>query len=159
MLNLIVGLGNPGKKYQNTRHNLGFLFVDFFQKYSPSTKILKPQNFMNNSGLSVSKEINFYKINLNNLLVVHDDLDLPLGEWRLQFDRSSAGHNGVKSIIEHLNSQSFWRLRLGIGRPQNSPILPEDYVLLPFKREEIDIISKLFVDILDSQEFKKLQGP
>lgn len=159
MLKLAVGLGNPGKQYQNTRHNLGFLFVDFFQKHFPKIKTLKPQDYMNNSGKSVVKEINFYKISLDELLVIHDDLDLPLGEWRLQFNRGSAGHNGVKSIIDQLSSQGFWRLRLGIGRPEDAHISPENYVLMKFLKEDSGIITQVFEDILNSSDFQKLLGP
>ncbi len=159
MLKLVVGLGNPGKQYQNTRHNLGFLFVDFFQKHFPNIPTLKPQDFMNNSGQSVAKQVSFFKLNPDTLLVAHDDLDLALGEWKLQFNRGSAGHNGVKSIISHLNSQGFWRLRLGIGRPEDAHISPENYVLMKFSNKDSSIIAQVFEDVLNSSDFQKLLGP
>jgi PTH1 family peptidyl-tRNA hydrolase len=105
---------------------------------------------MNNSGTTIHKISNFYKIPSENILIIHDDLDLPVGEYRLQFDRGAAGHNGIKSIIENLNTQEFYRLRIGIGKPQNN-IPVEDFVLLPFSQSETDTInsltSKLFEEI------------
>ena len=130
-MKLIVGLGNPGAEYALTRHNLGFEVIDRLVagKATSSgvnkkleailykmgdTLLLKPQTFMNLSGVSVVAAVNFYKIDLNDLLVIHDDVDFELGEVKHQFDRSSAGNKGVDSIIKALNSQAFNRLRLGI---------------------------------------------
>lgn len=158
MIKLIVGLGNPGKKYENNRHNLGFKFVDFLQDKFPNHKYLKPQDFMNNSGLSVAKEAKFYKINPDEIFVVHDDLDIEVGEYRLQFDRGSAGHNGIKSIVEHLNTQAFWRLRLGIGRPTDTNILPEDYVLMNLSKADFATLFQVFEKILANPDFQKLLG-
>ena len=107
-----------------------------------------PTEYMNNSGISVKKISAYYKIPSQNIYVIHDDLDLPVGEWRLQFDRGPAGHNGIKSIIEHLNTQAFWRLRIGIGHPQNNQPV-EDYVLQPFSKEEKELINKIIPEILD----------
>jgi len=110
---------------------------------------------MNLSGTSVRKVADFYKIPPENIYLIHDDLDLPVGEWRLQFDRGPAGHNGVKSVIENLGTQAFWRLRIGIGKPEFDNA--EEYVLKPFSKDEkvlisqtIDKITKEISDILNN---------
>lgn len=163
-MKLIIGLGNPDKKYQNTRHNLGSniikQYIETFYKTSLQLKknldaqiyeigqgssktiFAIPTEYMNNSGLSVQKISNFHKISPSNIYIIHDDLDLLVGEYRLQFDRGPAGHNGIKSIIENLGTQQFHRLRIGISKPQdNIPI--EDYVLQSFSKEESDIINSI----------------
>jgi PTH1 family peptidyl-tRNA hydrolase len=157
---IIVGLGNPGPKYQNTRHNLGQNLVTGYiqQKFSgqfqasPKTDseifispnhhlFAYPTTYMNESGQAVQKLLNYYKISPENLCVIHDDLDLRVGEWKNQFDRGAAGHNGVNSIIEHLGTQAFHRLRLGIDHPADSTPV-ENYVLQPFSAEEKAIIQQ-----------------
>lgn len=158
MYKLLVGLGNPGKKYQNTRHNLGSRLIQKYAKKhgiklspKPSFKakigILKQQNinlilaipttYMNLSGQSVGKIVNFYKIEPENIYIAHDDLDIGVGlprngggSYKIQFDRGTAGHNGIKSIIDQLASQQFWRIRIGIDHPTDN-IDVEDYVLIP----------------------------
>ena len=137
-MKLIIGLGNPGQKYQHSRHNVGHMVIDQL----PSQKnYLKTDGYMNESGIFVQKQVHFYKIDLSDLYIVHDDLDLPVGEYRLQFDRGPAGHHGVESIIQHLGSQAFWRLRIGIGHPVDlTPV--EDYVLRPFTPDEKVLISQ-----------------
>ena len=172
-MKLIIGLGNPDKKYQNTRHNLGQkIIIDYVQAYchtplqkksklsaqiceciSQKTIFAVPTEYMNNSGLTVQKIANFYKISPQDIYVIHDDLDLPTGEYKIQFDRGPAGHNGIKSIIENLGTQQFNRLRIGIGKPQNN-IPVEDYVLLPFSTEEKNTIKTLAPKIFD--EIKKI---
>lgn len=165
-MKLFFGLGNPGKKYQSSRHNLGQkILLQFAQKNSLvlseknklksrvgewSKNIFAHSNgFMNESGNPLNLVSRFYKISPKNIYVIHDDLDLPVGEWRLQFDRGPAGHNGIKSIIENLGSQTFWRLRIGIGHPQNPNISVEDYVLQPFTATEKKLIDKVTPEILD----------
>lgn len=149
-MKLIVGLGNPGKKYETTRHNLGFMVVDqlgnehqaVWQKFSPQSTLskltiqgqpvilLKPQTFMNESGISVREVGNFYKISLEDTWVIHDDLDLESFRIKLDDNSSAAGHRGVQSIIDQLGSAAFKRWRLGVGRPPtNQPA--EDFVLEP----------------------------
>lgn len=139
-MKLIVGLGNPGKKYEKTRHNVGFMVLDALRErlleyqisaWEMSKKfnaqicgcsikgekiiLAKPQTFMNESGVAVSLIGHFYKIVPADLMVVHDDKDLKLGEIKIQSDRGHAGHNGVRSIIEHLSTQNFTRIRMGVA--------------------------------------------
>jgi len=137
-MKLIIGLGNPGKKYEKTRHNIGFVVVDEvisnfqfsifkqFPKFKSQIskgnikdkKIIfaKPQTFMNNSGEGVRALIDFYKIDPeNDLIIIHDDKDIPLGTIKIQKDKSAAGHNGIKSIIQHLGTQNFTRVRIGVA--------------------------------------------
>lgn len=138
-MKLIIGLGNPGKKYQNTRHNIGQILISKLPEL-PGTKTAITDTFMNESGQSVQKLVHFYKQPIESLYIVHDDLDLPIGEYRVQFDRGAAGHHGVESVIQHLNSQAFWRIRIGIGHPNSIPV--ESYVLQPFTSEEKVIIDQ-----------------
>ena len=149
-MKLIVGLGNPGEEYDMTRHNLGFLVMDRFlkditsvkdSKWSESSKlksqffitewqpklsesekiiIAKPETYMNNSGMAVKLLLDFYKLDTNDLWVVHDDLDLPLGKLKIRFGGAGAGHHGVEHIIDTLGTDKFWRFRLGIGNPRHS---------------------------------------
>ncbi|MEX0621453.1 MAG: aminoacyl-tRNA hydrolase [Candidatus Woykebacteria bacterium] len=155
-MKVVVGLGNPGEKYSNTRHNIGFRVVDEILKtyhgsptynkkfesiiYSLDTDrlLLKPQTFMNSSGKAVNRVANFYKIKPEGLLVVHDDVDLNFGEIKHQFGISSAGHKGVQSIIEAVGSEQFGRVRIGVGRP-NQPaggkIDTESWVLQNFSED------------------------
>ena len=130
-MKLIVGLGNPGKEYDNTRHNLGFVVIDqlasnlniklnkkkFNGLYCQSTEyiLLKPQTYMNNSGECIMAFLNYFNISLTNLLVIYDDISLPIGKFRYRCQGSAGGHNGVKNIIELLGSKNFKRLRVGIG--------------------------------------------
>lgn len=151
-MNLIVGLGNPGKKYQETRHNIGFLIVDDFAReqmlswrYNPDWiasyikgddfVVLKPGTFMNRSGVSVAGASKFFKIEKKDILVIHDELDLPFGKIRLSFDSISAGHKGIDSIIESISGVEFGRLRIGIGKPSKKGEA-EKYVLQEFSAAE-----------------------
>jgi len=153
----IVGLGNPGEKYQYTRHNAGFLVLDEICKYwdfpeftlqkkcnalisqgrynGSSFLLAKPQIFMNLSGESVSILLNYYDISIENLIVLHDDKDFDLGEIRVTQDSSSAGHNGVQNIFDHLKTQHIKRIRIGIG-PKPEEIPTDTYVLSRFNPEE-----------------------
>jgi peptidyl-tRNA hydrolase, PTH1 family len=133
-MKLIVGLGNPGEKYQNTRHNFGQRVIDSLVGEDISVRLYKPRSFMNLSGPEVAEQIRFHKLNPNDLLVIHDELDLPFGETKLQFGRSSAGHHGVDSVIGELGTNAFWRLRLGVG--PRSDIPGDKFVLEKFTREE-----------------------
>jgi PTH1 family peptidyl-tRNA hydrolase len=142
----VVGLGNVGKKYEQTRHNAGFMFVDRLINSSEDKNIifLKPDTMMNASGKAVSKLVNFYKIGLNNLYVVHDDLDLKLGEFKLQFGVGPKVHNGVNSVVESLGSDEFWRIRIGVdNRGPENRIPGEAYVLQNFSGEERKIVNEV----------------
>ena len=154
---LIVGLGNPGKKYQNTRHNLGFMVLDKLANSSwikkdkfkslvsfldKDTILVKPQAFMNNSGEAVAKIASFYKIDPSDIWIVHDDLDLKTGQLKIKIGGGTAGHKGLESIISYLKTQDFVRFRLGINHP-SLEISVEKYVLLPFKKEERELIDNL----------------
>jgi PTH1 family peptidyl-tRNA hydrolase len=158
---LIVGLGNPGREYRETRHNIGFMLLDqltarlkvrFTRMQSKALvasanfqerKIIlaKPQTFMNLSGQSVQGLIHFYKLPLTNLLVAHDDLDLPLGTIRIRPDGRSAGQKGMSSTIDRLGTDEFPRLRLGIGRPPGQMPAP-DYVLQDFPGSDLPVIEE-----------------
>lgn len=163
MMKLIVGLGNPGKEYDNTRHNIGFMCID---KYCESKKIkiekqkfnglyvekiinnekiifLKPQCYMNLSGEVILKFMNFFKINVEDILIINDDMDLDIGIYKLKSKGSSGGHNGLKNIELNLNSQEYKRLKIGIGKDQN--IQTKDYVLGKIDRESMEIYNKIFL--------------
>ena len=156
-MKLVVGLGNPGKEYNLTRHNVGFLILDkylgdinwsskfnglYYEKNINNEKVIfvKPQSYMNLSGNVVQKFINFYKIDTKDLLVIHDDLDLPVGKFRIKINSSSGGHNGIKDIISCLNTNEFVRLKIGIS--QNRNIDTKDYVLGKFSKSDLEIIDK-----------------
>lgn len=164
---LIAGLGNPGAKYQHTRHNIGFDILDSLAnalgiKFEPFAKfnaliailpskeifLIKPQTFMNLSGAAIAPMMNFYKI--PTLLVVHDDLDLSLGCIRFKKDGSSGGHNGLKSIDSTFGSD-YYRLRFGISRSEKIPVI--DYVLQKFTNEESDKLPALIEHCVKSLEF------
>jgi len=132
-MKIIVGLGNPGKKYQKTRHNIGFRVIDELTKIKTRNFIIaKPQSFMNNSGKAVKALVGFYKIKPENLWIVHDDIDLPLGEIRIAKSRGSAGHKGVQSIINELKTKDFNRIRIGICPKTGKPKAVEKFVLQNF---------------------------
>lgn len=156
---LVVGLGNPGREYRNNRHNVGFMALDrlaaahgtaFSKKQGDSlvasirlngTPVIlaKPQTYMNLSGRAVRSLVTFYKLPLERLLVCFDDLDLPVGRLRIRPEGGSAGQNGMRSIFEHLGTQAFPRLRIGIGRPPGR-MDPAAYVLQDFRGEDLDLI-------------------
>ncbi|MCX6704934.1 MAG: aminoacyl-tRNA hydrolase [Candidatus Woesebacteria bacterium] len=146
-MKLVVGLGNPGEKYKNTRHNAGFLVAEELQKQITKSKsqipnkaqilIFKSKNFMNDSGNFVKKLINRYSLSTNNLFVIHDDLDIPLGSYKIQFGTGPKVHNGVNSVEQELGTKDFWRIRVGVdNRSSNDRIQGEDYVLEDFKGDE-----------------------
>jgi len=153
-MKLIVGLGNPGKKFENTRHNLGFWFVDRLKRSLEAgaatvgdVVFFKNTSFINDSGIDVKKTINRLKLPLEDVLVIHDDFDLELGELKLQFGRSDAGHKGVQSIINELGSKDFWRLRIGTGKLPEG-VDADDYVLDHFSPSEQAILASLYPQIL-----------
>ncbi|WP_027625385.1 aminoacyl-tRNA hydrolase [Clostridium lundense] len=157
---LIVGLGNPGKEYEHTRHNIGFDAVDVIShKYNIDINrvkfkgmygegnidgqkviLLKPLTYMNLSGESVREIVNFYKINSKNVIVIYDDVDLEIGRLRIRVKGSSGGHNGIKSIIYQLGTEEFVRLRLGVGKAERDMV---SHVLGKFSKEDRDSIEKV----------------
>jgi peptidyl-tRNA hydrolase, PTH1 family len=169
-IRLIVGLGNPGPEYEQTRHNAGFWLVDNlagkamtresrFMALAAKTRIagqevwlLEPQTFMNRSGQSVGALTRFYKIVPDDVLVVHDELDLPPGTAKIKKGGSSGGHNGLKDITAALGTQDYWRLRIGIGHPRNanSQQAVADYVLHRPRKEEQALINDAIARSLDA---------
>lgn len=168
-MKLICGLGNPEKKYAHTRHNVGFMLLDAFaekcgfpkfkiqgkslmsEKGEGSTKVIliKPQTFMNHSGEAVREMVDYYKIDLHDMVLVYDDVDLPLGTLRFREKGSAGTHNGMKSVIEYLGTEKFPRLRMGIESRGDS--VPQglslyDFVLSPFLEEEWSIVKKMIED-------------
>ncbi len=157
-MKLIVGLGNPGKDYSNTRHNVGFNVLDAYNTddkwkekfsslylektiYGEKIIFIKPLTYMNLSGNSVVRFVNYYNIDLEDILVIHDDLDLPLGSFKLKKNSSAGGHNGIKSIINSLGSNEFCRLKIGISNDKS--INTKDYVLGNFSKND----NELFKDM------------
>jgi PTH1 family peptidyl-tRNA hydrolase len=152
---LVAGLGNPGREYERTKHNVGWLVVDelarrhggsFRSKFSGSLAevrlderkvgLLKPETYMNESGRSVRAAVNFFKVDPAALVVVHDDVDLEPGRLQARLGGGLAGHNGLRSLAQHLGTQDFLRLRIGVGRPgRGDPRPVADYVLSPFDAE------------------------
>ncbi len=173
---LIVGLGNPGQKYKNNRHNIGFMAVDRVAEkfgialnsvknkaivgngriHQHAVILAKPQTFMNLSGDSVGAVANFYKIPPEKVLVVYDELDLPFGAIRLREQGGAGGHNGMKSIINHLG-QEFPRLRLGIGRPPGR-MDPAAWVLRDFGDEERPLLNEILDEALQAIETFLMEG-
>lgn len=156
-MKLLVGLGNPGAKYEQTRHNVGFLFLDYLQKQqklNKQIKTLKPDTYMNRSGIAVAKELSFYKLLPANLIVVHDDLDLKLGEFKIQFGKGPKLHNGIESIEHLIGSKEFWRVRVGIdNRVPDNRVSGESYVLQNFTPEELLVLqTKIFPNLTPGVE-------
>ncbi|MBO8172678.1 MAG: aminoacyl-tRNA hydrolase [Bacillaceae bacterium] len=160
-MKVVIGLGNPGKEYENTRHNVGFMVLDRladmwhvdisqhkFQSMvgegrldTEKVLLVKPLTFMNLSGEAVRKVVDFYKLDIEDLVIVYDDLDLPAGRIRLRQKGSAGGHNGIKSIIAHLGTQEFKRVKIGIDRPPAGQDVAR-YVLSPFGKEERNLVDE-----------------
>ena len=160
-MKLVVGLGNPGKEYENTRHNTGRILVRLIEKKFEDSKIkfITPDTFMNNSGPAVAKALAGKKA-LKDLIVIYDDIDLPLGKMKISFNRSSGGHNGLGSVIKALRSEEFLRIRIGI-----SPATPKGVVKKPkgekavlnfllgeYKKPELETIKKLSKKVAEAVE-------
>jgi len=169
-MKLIVGLGNPGREYEKNRHNLGFMCLNYFARTQgirfdkkqgrarigsgevagSKVVVARPQTYMNQSGQAVGRLVKKYKVNPDSILVIHDDLDLPLGKIRIRQGGGSAGHKGINSVATELGSQDFSRLRVGIGRPavvEGSAEATEDdivaYVLSDFTSEEKEVVTQV----------------
>ena len=174
-MKLIVGLGNPGKEYNQTRHNVGFMIIDSYinsdewqNKFDGQIKLLKvndekvlflkPLTYMNNSGLSVIQAVKYYDIKPEDILVIQDDLDILFGHYKLKKNSSSGGHNGIKSIISHLGTQNFKRLKIGISNNKN--LDTKEYVLGKFSKEELKTLEEsypLYKNIIDSFIFNGIE--
>ncbi|MBW4495880.1 MAG: aminoacyl-tRNA hydrolase [Oscillatoria princeps RMCB-10] len=179
---LIVGLGNPEPKYDRTRHNIGFAAVDslarswnislaenrkfqgqFGEGVGPKgdkIRLLKPLTYMNLSGQAIRAVTDWYKLPPESVLVIYDDMDLPLGRLRLRLSGSAGGHNGMKSTIAHLGTQNFPRLRIGIGKPkeQDSDSATVSYVLGKFSSAETQLVSEVLQIVADAVELSLKQG-
>ncbi|MDQ0163413.1 aminoacyl-tRNA hydrolase [Bacillus alveayuensis] len=176
-MKVIVGLGNPGKQYDHTRHNVGFMVIDelakrlnisldrtkfkgvygIFNHFAEKVILVKPLTYMNLSGECVRPLLDYYDIAVQDLVVIYDDLDLPVGKVRLRLKGSAGGHNGIKSLIQHLGTQDFKRIRIGIGRPNNG-IKISDYVLSTFSLSEKEDINTAIIRSADACE-RWLQKP
>jgi len=165
-MKLVVGLGNPDKQYDNTRHNVGFMLLDYIfdsnnfvlnkkmnaMEYITNINgekivVIKPMTYMNLSGDAVIKYVNFYKISLEDLVVIQDDLDMPLGRVKLISNHGDGGHNGIKDIVLKLGSKNFFRIKIGIGK--SDLLETKDYVLGKFKADDRDKLDKVFFRLRD----------
>lgn len=179
---LIIGLGNPGGKYTDTRHNVGFIAVDELArrwkdnlvtekwnalscrvtKWQCRLTLVKPQTFMNLSGKAVAEFANFYKIPITNIIVIHDDLDMHPGRLKLVRGGGAGGHNGIRSIAQSLGSSDFFRLKIGIGRPGKGDVHPDfpvdKYVLSPMSQEEFDLLHERITSIEEGLRFFVKEG-
>ena len=156
----IVGLGNVGDKYKNSRHNVGFLFVDDLKQSLKSKNIifLKPDTMMNSSGIAVKKLVVSKKLDLSNLYVVHDDLDMKLGEYKIQFGKGPKIHNGINSVERELGTADFWRVRIGVdNRDPEKRTRGEEYVLQDFSTHEKEIVEKV-IKKSSGELLEKLNG-
>lgn len=181
-MKLIVGLGNPGKEYENTRHNIGFMVIDkIAEKYNLNIKdkkfnglyettiinnekivFLKPQSYINLSGEVIRKFIDFFNIDIQDILIINDDLDLNIGSYKIKKKGSSGGHNGLKNIELHLNTQEYKRIKVGIANDKT--LNTRDYVLGKFNKDDSIIIDKTIDVVVDivldslSMDFEELMN-
>lgn len=185
-MKMVIGLGNPGKKYELTRHNIGFLSIDklasdigvnsftsTIAKYNAlitearfngqRVLLVKPLTFMNLSGEAIRALIDWYKLEIEDILVIYDDLDLPTGKLRFREKGSAGGHNGIKSIIAHLGTENFKRVKVGIDRPKGISVV--DYVLTNFSEEEkvtidnsLENVSRSIQEWIKGEDFKKIMS-
>ena len=176
-MKLIVGLGNPGQEYKDTRHNIGFMVADKLEKefakgippvWQKDEKknvltakigevlLVKPQTFMNKSGFAVRALMDFYKLTPVDVWVIHDDIDLPLGKIKIREKGSSAGHNGVESIIKELGTDAFVRFRLGIGKGVDRPVI--SFVLSRFRQSEAGSLKHLVKHGTEAVQMALLKG-
>lgn len=170
-MKIIAGLGNPGNEYKSTRHNVGFMFLDALADFWKVTNwkekdealiaetfynnekilLVKPLTFMNESGRAIGPILNFYKLDAEDLIVVHDDIDIPVGTVRIRKKGSAGGHNGIKSVLSHVGDENFTRFRIGIGRPpQNFTVI--NYVLSSFSDEDKEKINSAIKSLIPAAE-------
>lgn len=176
---ILVGLGNPGSKYENNRHNVGFMVADAIQEAWPAfdpfkskfqgsisegrinnqkVLLLKPETYMNNSGQSVGKAAAFYKVPAERIMVFHDELDLPFNEVRVKQGGGNAGHNGLKSMQAHLGGSDFWRVRIGIGRPTHKEDV-SNYVLNDYAKAERSQVDQLVETLASKIDLALVDNP
>jgi PTH1 family peptidyl-tRNA hydrolase len=179
-MKLVVGLGNPGNEYKNTRHNSGFLFVDFLKEkigggeflvekkfkaeiwQNKDLIIAKPLTFMNDSGFSVSNILRFYKISPLDMVLAFDDLDINFGEFKVSFGKGPRVHNGLNSVVKQVGVSEFWHVRIGICGEEYSLIKKDqksmawDYILKRFSQEELERLLLVFEEILKNIELQKI---
>ena len=166
-MRLVVGLGNPGKRYEVTRHNVGYMVVDkmasgeFKREEKMKAKVCreheviwaKPETYMNKSGESVQRIASFYKIAGEDIYVIHDDLDIRLGEYKIQKGRGPKDHNGLNNITKLLGSDEYWRVRVGVDSREDRRIIGEEYVLGSFIKDEIviieEVVSKIAIELVE----------
>jgi len=174
-MKVIIGLGNPGERYQFTRHNAGYLVIDGLQKkwgfgdfslnrrfqaeiskgkgYGGDILLAKPATYMNNSGDSVRFILDFYKLSANDIIVIQDDIDLPLGKLKIATDSGAAGHNGIQDIIEKIGTKKFIRIRIGIANEKIRTVIdPSDFVIQRFSESEIEQLEILMDDAMNELE-------
>lgn len=171
-MKLIVGLGNIGKEYETTRHNIGFMVADAIAKKhevsfnkeerdamvaefrvgGEKILIIKPTTFMNDSGVAVGQFARFYNIAPEDIVIIHDDMDLPVGFLRIRPNGSSGGHNGIKSVQSHLGTDGFVRFRVGIGHPVHEHKVVLDYVLTKFNQEEQKIMTNTIDNVANAAD-------
>lgn len=152
---LIIGLGNPDEEYASTYHNIGFLFIDYLNNDQFPTgdcKLLKSDVFMNESGKFVTKMLKKTGAKPEEILLVHDDSDIEIGNYKISFSRGSAGHRGVESVIKSLKTKNFWRLRIGI-RPPKSKKKAGEFVLKKISKKDLEIFEKVFKEIKKRPHF------
>lgn len=175
---LIAGLGNPGREYDMTRHNIGFAAVDYMaEQYriklnklkfkavygevsigNEKVYLVKPQTYMNLSGESISEFWRFFKIPIENIIIINDDIDIPAGTLRIRKKGSAGTHNGLKSIIYHLRADHFPRIRIGVGAPPNKDYALADYVLGRFSKDEIPIMEQAIIRAAEAAEMMITDG-
>ena len=179
MNKLVIGLGNPGEEYKNNRHNIGFIILDKIAEslsvnfdnhkkkslYARGKKgdiqyiLLKPQTFMNLSGESAIYISKFFNVSVEDIFVIYDDMDLPFGTFKIKKGGSSGGHNGIKSLIAQLQSEDFFRIRIGIGRPSFGNKV-NDYVLSSFSKSEREIIDNDISDkVIEAVKIALFESP
>ena len=178
-MRLIVGLGNPGKEYENTRHNIGYMIIDNFVNSDNWKKeslayvlkltinnenvlFIKPTTYMNLSGQAVQYYLNYYKIDTKDLLVIQDDMDLDIGKVRLKLKSSAGGHNGIKDIIKNIKTDEFLRLKIGISKPTNDTI---EFVLGKFSKSDLEILknnmntyNQIITDFINNTKIETLMN-
>ncbi|MFA6407382.1 MAG: aminoacyl-tRNA hydrolase [Candidatus Paceibacterota bacterium] len=164
IITLVVGLGNPGAEYENTYHNIGFSTVDFLTNYEhfslsrsktftslekDGIRFIKPLTFMNDSGRAVVDALHYFKKKSEHMCIIHDDIDVPVGSYKLQFARGAAGHHGVESIASTLDSTAFWRIRIGIGKesPLGEKMRASSLVLSPITKSDQNAFMEVFKEI------------